>query len=284
MCIRDRSYVAYFFPGTVVLVVLFAAIFSTISVIEDRREGFLQAVVVSPVSPFAIAAGKIGGGTLLALAQGGVLVLLSPVLGTAPSVTALAPALLVLGDLSVQGNIKAARSLAEPLRVGMDVDKRLAGVNAVQTLARLNRTYPGKSDTFILDFVNEAEEIHAAFAPYYETAELAGVSDPNIIHDLQRKLDDAQIYTESAVELVARAAVNPKATQAQLDAAADAANALSFIRALPPGWDTNLGERRTRLSAGQRQLLAIARALLSTPPILTLDASTSAIDCSAAAV
>ena len=57
------SYVAYFFPGTVVLVVLFAAIFSTISVIEDRREGFLQAVVVSPVSPLAVAAGKIAGGT-----------------------------------------------------------------------------------------------------------------------------------------------------------------------------------------------------------------------------
>ena len=89
------SYVAYFFPGTVVLVVLFAAIFSTISVIEDRREGFLQAVVVSPVSPLAVAAGKIAGGTLLALAQGGVLLLLAPVLGYTPSVAALVPALLV---------------------------------------------------------------------------------------------------------------------------------------------------------------------------------------------
>ena len=55
------SYVGYFFPGTVVLVVLFAAIFSTISVIEDRREGFLQAVVVSPASPLAVAVGKIAG-------------------------------------------------------------------------------------------------------------------------------------------------------------------------------------------------------------------------------
>ncbi len=65
------SYLAYFFPGTVVLVVLFAAIFSTISVIEDRREGFLQAVVVSPVSPLSVAFGKIAGGTLLALVAGG---------------------------------------------------------------------------------------------------------------------------------------------------------------------------------------------------------------------
>ena len=90
------SYLGYFFPGTVVLVVLFAAIFSTISVIEDRREGFLQAVVVSPVSPFAVALGKIGGGTLLALAQGGALLLLAPVLGYVPSASALALALLVL--------------------------------------------------------------------------------------------------------------------------------------------------------------------------------------------
>lgn len=76
-------YGEYFFPGAMVLVVLFTAIFSTISVIEDRREGFLQAVLVAPVSRATIVLGKILGGTTLALGQALLLLLAAPLLGVA---------------------------------------------------------------------------------------------------------------------------------------------------------------------------------------------------------
>ena len=88
----------------------------------------------------------------------------------------------------------------QPKLVSMYVDKKLAGVAAVQTLSRLNRTAPGKDQTFVLDFVNEPDDIRAAFQPYYETAELDGVSDPNLIHALQSKLDSELIYTPEEVE------------------------------------------------------------------------------------
>jgi ABC-2 type transport system permease protein len=69
-----ENYLQYFFPGTVLMILLFTAIFSTISVIEDRREGFLQGVLVSPVSRMQIVLGKVLGGTILATGQGAVLV------------------------------------------------------------------------------------------------------------------------------------------------------------------------------------------------------------------
>ena len=77
----DVNYLEYFFPGTIVLIILFTAIFSTISIIEDRQEGFLQSVIVAPISRSSIALGKILGGTILSLIQAVILLLLTPFLG-----------------------------------------------------------------------------------------------------------------------------------------------------------------------------------------------------------
>lgn len=87
----------------------------------------------------------------------------------------------------------------QPLLCAMYVDKRLSGVTAVQTLSRLNRTYPRKTTTYVLDFVNEPAEILASFKPYYREAALEESTDPDIVHDLQAKLDAAGIYTQSDV-------------------------------------------------------------------------------------
>lgn len=95
------DYLEYFFPGTVTLVVLFAAIFSTISIIEDRREGFLQGVLAAPVSRTAIAAGKVLGGATLAWLQGAAFLLLAPVAGLHLSVASLLEAAGVLALLAV---------------------------------------------------------------------------------------------------------------------------------------------------------------------------------------
>ncbi|MGI9156813.1 MAG: type I restriction endonuclease subunit R [Marmoricola sp.] len=103
----------------------------------------------------------------------------------------------------------------QPLLVSMYVDKRLAGVTAVQTLSRLNRTAPGKDTTYVVDFVNDPDEIVEAFKPYYEEAALSGTTDPDLIHDLRGKLDAEGLYTDEEVAAVAdawvRDAGGPKA-------------------------------------------------------------------------
>ncbi|MDE1980695.1 MAG: type I restriction endonuclease subunit R [Betaproteobacteria bacterium] len=103
----------------------------------------------------------------------------------------------------------------QPKLVAMYVDKKLAGVAAVQTLSRLNRTYPGKDQTYIIDFVNTTEDIKAAFQPYYQNTELEGVSDPYVILDLQKKLDDERIYTPEEVDLFVTAYFKGKQSDMQ---------------------------------------------------------------------
>jgi type I restriction enzyme R subunit len=107
----------------------------------------------------------------------------------------------------------------QPLLHTMYVDKKLGGVNAVQTLSRLNRTQPGKRGTMVLDFANEAEQIRKAFEPYYETTLLSEETDPNLLYEIQGRLLDFGVYTEPDVEAFARVYFDGKATQDQLYAA-----------------------------------------------------------------
>lgn len=88
----------------------------------------------------------------------------------------------------------------EPLLHTMYVDKPLADVKAVQTLSRLNRAYPGKTDTFVLDFVNSADQIKQAFEPFYTTTVLSEETDLDRLNDLQDALDSFQVYGENDVK------------------------------------------------------------------------------------
>lgn len=88
----------------------------------------------------------------------------------------------------------------QPKLVAMYVDRRLSGLQAVQTLSRLNRTYPDKERTFILDFRNTVEEIQEAFKPYYNATSLEDISDPNQVHVLQARLHAFGILIEAEID------------------------------------------------------------------------------------
>lgn len=91
----------------------------------------------------------------------------------------------------------------EPLLHTMYVDKPLSGIKAVQTLSRLNRSHPGKVDTFILDFVNDVDLIKEAFQSYYTTTILSEETDPNKLYDIQSELEFHQVYSDYQInELV----------------------------------------------------------------------------------
>jgi type I restriction enzyme R subunit len=82
----------------------------------------------------------------------------------------------------------------------MYVDKVLSGIKAVQTLSRLNRAHPKKSDCFVLDFMNDAETIQLPFSDYYRTTVLSDSTDPNMLHDLKASLDRQEVYTPAQVD------------------------------------------------------------------------------------
>ena len=105
----------------------------------------------------------------------------------------------------------------QPLLHTMYVDKKLSGIQAVQTLSRLNRTYLGKEDTFVLDFVNNHEDIQEAFQPYYEKTLVGEQADYRQLYDLQSRLNEYQVYYQNEVEEFCRIFYRPKKVQTHSD-------------------------------------------------------------------
>ncbi len=104
----------------------------------------------------------------------------------------------------------------EPLLHTMYVDKKLGGINAVQTLSRLNRIHPHKKDTMVLDFVNEAAAIKAAFDPYYEKTFLSESTDPNVLYNLMEDLQAFHLYSDLDIDQFASHYFGKKVRQARL--------------------------------------------------------------------
>jgi type I restriction enzyme R subunit len=109
----------------------------------------------------------------------------------------------------------------EPLMHTMYVDKPLSGVLAVQTLSRLNRARPGKTDTAVLDFANTADEIRAAFEPYYRATVLSHETDPDRLHELQAALARAGVYSDDDVDRFVGLFLDERVDRSQLDPVLD---------------------------------------------------------------
>lgn len=130
----------------------------------------------------------------------------------------------------------------QPKLVAMYLDKKVSGVEAVQTLSRLNRTSAGKDKTFVIDFVNETETIVEAFKTFYRDARVSDVQDPNIVYDIKQRLDGMLIYTAAEVEAFGNAAVDKNVTHQKLFALTQAATdryngKLTQLNAAIQQWD-----------------------------------------------
>ena len=104
----------------------------------------------------------------------------------------------------------------QPLLQAMYVDKKLGGVNAVQTLSRLNRTHAEKQGAMVLDFANEADKIKTAFEPYFETTLLSEATDPNLLYEIQTRLDAFPVYVQADVDSFARTYIDGAVQQDRL--------------------------------------------------------------------
>jgi len=98
----------------------------------------------------------------------------------------------------------------------MFIDKKLSGVQCVQTLSRLNRTCSGKTETFVLDFANDTTEVVEAFQPFYTSTELSGETDPNKLYDLETKIRAFNLFTKYMVDEFCRLFYNERESDEML--------------------------------------------------------------------
>jgi type I restriction enzyme R subunit len=157
----------------------------------------------------------------------------------------------------------------QPKLCAMYVDKKLGGVDCVQTLSRLNRIYPGKADsgTFVLDFFNEPQDIVDAFQPYYQTAELADVSDPDLIHDLFDKLRGAGIFLWQEVEQFCEAYLQKSKSNAAI---------ANICKPAVERWKSRY---KSAIEAYTSALLMLTRTRKSGDPVLIANADNSLTAC-----
>ncbi len=107
----------------------------------------------------------------------------------------------------------------QPLLHTMYVDKKLAGIKAVQTLSRVNRSCRGKTETFILDFVNSREDIEKAFQDYYQATGVDEATDPNTIYDIKNSLDKFMVYRDNEIDAFAKVFFKESKVQGNIDLA-----------------------------------------------------------------
>jgi ATP-binding cassette subfamily B protein len=153
------------------------------------------------------------------------------------------------------------------------LDEFTLAIEPGETVAFVGPSGAGKSTTFqlLLRFYDPA-----AGRVLIDGVDIARVDPEQVRRRIGLVPQDTVLFGASARENIRYG--RPDATDAEIEAAAAAAEADEFLRVLPQGYDTFLGERGTRLSGGQRQRIAIARAILKDPPILLLDEATSSLD------
>ncbi len=134
----------------------------------------------------------------------------------------------------------------EPLLHTMYVDKKLAGVHAIQTLSRLNRIHPDKTDTMVLDFVNEADITAESFQPYYETTLLSEGTDPNLLYDLETRLKEYGIFDANDVDAFAEAFFAGKKQEKLYSILAPAGSSATRVSARTSGSSSATTRTRTR--------------------------------------